>query len=310
MPQIVDQKRKTVGLALSGCAGRAVAYIGILEVFKENGIPVDMISACSSGTLVACSYASGTMQQLKNKAFSLKSKDLFKLFELSFKSGLFSLDGLDLVYGEFLTAENLEDLNVPVAVVTSDLILGESVSFRIGSILRAIKASCSMPGIFEPVIWGGKVLVDGGLFSIVPIEAARQMGADIVIGIDMAESRNLQGGKLHLRMAYNYIKRPFVKLRNLPLNLRSFMFGGTEVGVLEQTIIDDLKIPNLMSIVGKAMDYALLERKKGEFFNCDLMIRPSVHTYDKIGTTDLIQIYEEGRRAAIQAIPRIKELLI
>jgi len=306
MPESIKNNRKTVALALSGCAARAIAYIGMLEVFEENGVPVDMIAACSSGALVASAYASGTLSKLKEKAFTMTSKELFALFAPSFKGGLFSLDKLDDIYGEFLSVENLEELKIPTAIVASDIIEGKEVVFRIGNIMRAIKASCSMPGVFEPVVWGGKVLVDGGLFSIVPVEAARGMNPDIIIGIDMAESRHLESGALHIKAAYNYFKRPFAKL-HLPASVREFMFGKTDV--IDYATIDEIKTPSLMTVLGKAMDYAIEERKKGEFFNCDLMITPEVHSYDKISTTDFRQIYETGRVAAQAALPKIQKLL-
>lgn len=310
MSETLKPKRKTISLALSGCAGRAIGYIGMFEVFEEHGVPVDAVAACSSGALVACAYAAGSLERLKQKAFSLTSKELFALFEPSFKGGLFSLDRLDEVYGQMLAVENIEELKIPVAIVASDLVEGKEVVFRMGNVMRAIKASCSMPGVFEPVVWGGKILVDGGLFSIVPVEAAREFGTDLVFGIDMAESRNLDQKTFHLghiRTAYKYIKKPFKKLAELPDNVLGVMFGRSEV--LDYTTIDDIKTPSLASVLGRAMDFAIEERKKGEFFNCDLMIRPQVFEYDKIGVSDLQKIYEEGRRAALQSLPQIEKFL-
>jgi len=308
MPPVnTEPKRKKVALALSGCAGRAIAYIGIMEVFAENNIPINAIAACSSGALVACAYASHKLPALKSKVFSLTAKDILSIFEPTFKSGLLSLDKLDQAFAEFVIGENLEDLHIPVAVVASDIVEGKEVVFRMGNTIRAIKASCSMPGIFEPVIWGDKILVDGGLFNIAPVEAAKEFGMDVVIGIDMAESRNLFGQTLVLRSSYNFIKRPFAGIGSLPKKIKKFVLGKTNVA--EYTTIDNLDTPGLMKVLTTAMDWAIRERRKNEYLNCDLMIRPEVNSYNKLTNTDFENLYAEGRRVALAALPQIKELL-
>lgn len=301
--------KKNLALALSGCGGRAVAYIGILEVFDENNIPIDIIASCSSATFVACSYSSGTMPKLKEKLKSMSNKEAFEIFNISMKSGIFSLDNLDRAYGEFLTVDNLEEFKIMNLIVASDITKGETVVFSIGNVLRAIKASCSMPGIFEPVVWGDKILVDGGLFSIVPVEVASEHGGDVVIGVDMAVSRNLfKDNFLHLKTGYDFFALPFRKFKSAARGLKAQIFGSG-AQTLDYPVVDQIKVPNLGSVLGTAMDYAIKERKKGERFRCDLMLEPNVKGFSKIRTEDFEKIYLEGRRTAIEAMPRIKELL-
>ena len=85
------------------------------------------------------------------------------------------------------------------------------------------------------------------------------------------------------------------------------MFGHDDV--IDYVAIDEIKTPSLMAVLGKALDYTIEERKKSEFFNCDLLISPEVQSFNKLGTSDLKLIYDEGRKAALEALPRIKELL-
>lgn len=291
---------------MSGCSGRAVAYIGILEVFEENKIPVDMIAACSSATLVACAYASGNMQKLKEKYFSITRKEILEFFEPTFKGGIFSLERVDLAMDDLVNVENLEELRIPITLVASDIIEGKEVHITMGNVMRAIKASCAFPGLFEPVVWGDKVLIDGGLFSIVPIEAAKSMGPDLVLGIDMYTRRNLfENSFLGLRRGYNFFKSPFYLVGKAATSVKNHLFKAAE----EVMTINEIKSPNFLTVLGKSLDYAIAERKKGEHFNCDLMLEPDVLDFSGSDLKIVQQIYEAGRNCAEAALPRIKQLL-
>jgi NTE family protein len=299
-------QRKKLALALSGCGGRAVAYIGMLEVFQENDIPVDMIAATSSATFVACAYACGNLDAIKQKYFSMTRKELFDLFEPTFNGGIFSLDGVDDEANKLITVENLEDLAIPVSIVASDIAHGEEVIFSVGNIMRAIKASCSMPGLFEPVVWGNRVLIDGGLFNVIPVEAARSWGADVVVGVDMATSRDLFSSKvLYLRRGYNVVRKPMVYLKKIGQKVTTYAFGPSEI----EYTIDSVKVPSMMQVMSKAMDYAIYERRSNEVLDCDVVIKPEIKDYGDIDVHKRDQMYLEGRRSAERAIPEIKKYL-
>src|SRR5579872_5658992 len=105
--------RKKIALAMAGAGARAVMYFGILDVFQEHGIKIDMIAACSSATFVACAYACGTMDQLKERILTMGSKELWGLFQASFKGGLLSMDSIDKELRAFVPYENLEELPLP-----------------------------------------------------------------------------------------------------------------------------------------------------------------------------------------------------
>lgn len=295
--------QKKVGLALSGCGSRAVMYFGMFEVFAENNIPIDVISSCSSATFMASSYSSGTIKEFKEYYMNLTSRELASVFRPSFKGGLVHFDAAADILKRFILQENLEELPIPNAIVASDIRYGEKVVLTEGNILKAIKASCCMPGLFEPVIWGDKILIDGGLFHIVPAEAAKALGADIVIGVDLATTRNLFTQEvLYLKKGYNIVAVPFRMLSRLASASLNVLIGtnGEEKPV---------KMPGMLSVLDKSMDYALEERRKGEDFHCDLIIKPNVKGFKDVDMGNRRAMYEEGRRAALEAIPKIKELL-
>ncbi len=300
------KQKKTFSLALSGCAGRAITYIGILEVLQENGIRIDSIAACSSASFVACAFAAEKLQNLKKLYFSLTSREIYNFLEPSFKGGLFNFDKTKDLFEQMLGVENFEDLNIPVTLVASDIIRGESVELSMGNIFRAIKASCSVPGIFEPVVWGDRILVDGGIFSIVPVAAARRFGHDTVMGIDLAASRAvINPYLLSVKRGYNFVARPFKKINSIAGKIKAGMVRERDGGYS----INEIKAPRMATVLSKAMDYAILEKKKPEQWDCDLLLDPGVKKYGKIDSGNFKTMYLEGRRAAQEYVSKIKELL-
>ncbi|GAC1412464.1 MAG: patatin-like phospholipase RssA [Candidatus Doudnabacteria bacterium] len=301
-----QRPKKTVALAMAGAGARAVMYFGILDVFSEHGIQIDMISACSSATFVACAYSSGTLEQLKARSLELDQKDLFDLFEPSKKGGLFNLDALEKELVKIIPFDNLEQLPIPVSIVASDVVHGDEVVFTMGNIMRAIKASCSMPGLFEPVVWGNRILLDGGLFNIIPVEAAKAWKPDVVIGVDLATSRNLFGDRiLQFKRSWNFLARPVYFVNRRIRRMWNTLFPHE----IEAVTIDNVKTPNMLKILDRAMDYALIERKDSEYFSCDVVITPDVKGYGDIAIKKGEAMYLEGRRAAEMAMPRIKSVL-
>lgn len=301
-------QRKKVALAVGGAGARAVILFGILDVLKENNIPIDYISACSSSSLIACSYSCGTDKEFKKRLLDLNSKDLFfKVFAPSFKGGLFSLNGIDNPLREFITVENMEELPIPVAIVAADIVHGEEVIFTMGDIFRAIRASCTMPGLFEPVVWGEKILLDGGLFSIIPVEAAQQFDADVIIGMDLSTNdRIFDESWLIAKRGWNFLTKPLRYLSYWNNRIQKKLWPRDE-----EIQIDQVKVPSMLRVMDKALDYAMTERRKGEYFNCDIIIKPDMSGF---GDMDIKKdkseiMYEEGRRVALMALPRIREIL-
>ncbi|MHB8871153.1 MAG: patatin-like phospholipase family protein [Candidatus Doudnabacteria bacterium] len=302
----IARKQKKIALAMAGAGARAVMYFGILDVFKEHGIEISMFSTCSSSTFVALAYSSGTSEKLKQRVLNMDGKELLSLFDTSFNGGVFSFDKVETEMRKYVPYTNLEEMPIPVSIAASDIVHGEEVIFSMGDISRAVRASCSMPGLFEPVIWGGRVLLDGGLFNIIPVEAAKASNPDIIIGIDLASSRNLFSNKvLNLKRGWNVFFWPLSVLKKKLIKLQRKLRGENYL----QPNIDDIKMPNLFSILDRSMNYAIEERRKAEYFNCDIVITPSVKGFGDVGIKKGEAMYIEGRRAAEEAIPAIKKLL-
>jgi len=179
-----DGERPRVGVALGGGFARGIAHIGVLRVLEENEIPVDYIAGTSVGALIAAGYASGTsLVEMERQGSGTRFKD-FGRWTLS-RMGMASNDRLEDFLHRFTTAKYFNQMKIPLCIVATDLLSGESVHFREGEIGPALRASCAYPGLFLPVEHQGHFLVDGFLTEQVPAPAARVMGADVVIAVHL-----------------------------------------------------------------------------------------------------------------------------
>jgi NTE family protein len=190
-PSGPDMPRPRIALVLGGGASRGFAHIGVIRVLEQEKIPIDMIVGTSVGSLIGAIYASDLNSfELEWTAFSLERDHLFDYAILSAVTGMGPVKGDKLE--EFVKSKvpvaNIEDLKLPFAAVATDLNRGTRVVIDRGSVARAVHASSAIPGVFNPVDYQGKLLVDGGVIDNLPIDVARERGADIVIAVDISEN--------------------------------------------------------------------------------------------------------------------------
>jgi NTE family protein len=177
-------QRLKVGLALGGGFARGIAHIGVIRVFEQSGIPIDFIAGTSVGALIAAAYASGTsLDDMARQGEETRFRD-FGRWTLS-RMGMASNERLEDFLHKFTTAKLFEEMKIPLSIVATDLISGESVYFSTGEIAPALRASCAYPGLFLPVDYQNHVLADGFLTEAVPALAVRKMGAEFVISVHL-----------------------------------------------------------------------------------------------------------------------------
>ena len=179
--------RKTVALVMGSGSSRGWAHIGAIEALEEEGIPIDFISGCSIGSYVGAIYASGSLASLKDFVVRMDGKKVFSYFDVVFpRSGL--LDGTKKVselFSMHTSVQRFSELDIPVMMVATDLERGEKVVLKSGSLLQALRATMSVPGLFAPARVKGRWLVDGGMVDPVPVGVARATEADVVIAVDL-----------------------------------------------------------------------------------------------------------------------------
>ena len=177
-----------IGLALSGGGARALAHIGILKVFQEHQIPICCISGTSMGGVIATAFASGiTVDALEQEAKRITQlPELIKLIDLSPpRRGLLEGNRVREYIQELIgEALSFEDLNFPLSLNAVDLLSSQEINFTQGELIPAVFATMCMPGLFTPLKHKGFRLVDGGVLNNLPVNHARNLGADFVIAVD------------------------------------------------------------------------------------------------------------------------------
>jgi NTE family protein len=216
--EVVAKEKLKIGLALGGGGARGLAHIGVLKVLERENIPIDLITGTSMGAIIGAVYAlkkdvsaiekitekyskinefnidlSFSEKERKDKPFFLKrmSDFLKKGYILNLelrKKYINDGEGLRKVIEELVNNKTFEDTQIPFAVVAADLVKGEKVIIRRGKLFDALLASASIPGMFPPVTLDKKILVDGGIVDVVPIEAAQSLGANFVIAVSVSQT--------------------------------------------------------------------------------------------------------------------------
>ena len=214
-----DVARPKIGLALSGGGARGAAHIGVLRVLEENNVPIDYIAGTSMGAIVGGLYAAGmttdeietglaaidwddifhdlpprTERSFRRKRdddlYLVRAKPGFSDGELKLPRGLIRGQKVDVVFSRLAlpvaAIEDFDDLMIPFRAVAADIATGEEVVIDSGNLGMAIRASMSIPAVFTPAEIDGRLLVDGGIVNNLPISVARNMGADIVIAVDIS----------------------------------------------------------------------------------------------------------------------------
>lgn len=318
-----NSSRPKIGLALAGASSRSMFYIGFLEVLDENNLKVDFISAVSGGAVIAASYACGTLPEMKNFIMRLNKEIVLSMIEESKdKGGLYHLDKFEELIRHYTKSLRFEDVTPRMGFVATDLNSGESVSLEIGDIAKAVSASCTLPFLFKPIPWGNKLLVDGGLLSIVPGDVAKKAGMDIVIGLHLRSKMHVfSTWQIGVSRVVSFVKKVlFIDKaaqfwHRLMVNLD---FYGDYSQLLDENA---LKQPGLFSVLGRSVDLAIASQKrnnpKTSNYDCDMLIMPDIHIpfwkkYLYFHFTDFSKsedIYKLGRRTAEEYIPKIQKLI-
>ena len=186
---VVPKVPPRVGLALGGGAARGFAHVGVIQVLEEAGIRPNLVVGTSAGSLVAALYASGRNgQQLQSVAMEMDEAAFADWTLPLFNRGVLRGEALARYVDNQVNHKLIENMALPLGIVATDLNTGQGVLFRRGDTGTAVRASSAVPAVFLPVKIGGQEYVDGGLVAPVPVRYARQMGAEVVIAVDISSA--------------------------------------------------------------------------------------------------------------------------
>ncbi|QFU16855.1 patatin-like phospholipase family protein [Microvirga thermotolerans] len=188
------RSRIRIGLALGGGAARGWSHIGVLRTLSEAGIVPDVIAGCSIGAVVGGCYAAGKLDELETFARSLTKRRVMGLLDFHISgSGLIAGTRLQRLLDHDLTDKKVEDLPIRFCTIATELASGHEIWLTRGSLVQAMRASYALPGVFDPVLIGGRWLMDGALVNPIPITAARALGADLVICVNLNGEIRIRG---------------------------------------------------------------------------------------------------------------------
>lgn len=180
------KNRKTVGLALGSGGVRGLAHIGVIKVLLKHKIPIDYISGCSIGAWIGAHYAMyQDIEKTADFTAGKKKEKLISFLEPTLSGGLVKGEKLEALMNSWLDNANFSDLKIPLKLAATDLINNEKIVFSEGKVAPAVRASLSVPGFFKPVIFEHRALVDGGLSNPVPVDLVKELGAEVVVAVNL-----------------------------------------------------------------------------------------------------------------------------
>lgn len=242
---VVPKKPPKLGLVLGGGAARGFAHVGVIQVLEEAGIRPSLVVGTSAGSLVAAFYASGkTGAQLQQVAESMEEAAFADWTLPIFSRGMLRGEALARYVGIQVKGQLIENMPMPLGIVATDLGTGQGVMFRRGDTATAVRASSAVPALFQPVKIAGREYVDGGLVSPVPVRYARQMGAELILAVDIssAPEGNASADTLQILMQTFSIMGKSInnfELREADVVVRPSLTGvsGADFGARRQAIV-------------------------------------------------------------------------
>jgi len=296
---------KKIGIALGSGSARGWSHIGVIRSLQEAGIRIDIACGSSIGALVAGALAANFLDTLDRWVRELSWTDLLRFIDLRLpRSGVIEGEKITGYFKQNLSDANIEDLATPFAAVATELNTGREIWLRKGSLIDAIRASVSLPGIFTPYQDGERWLVDGGLVNPVPVSLCRAMGADIVIAVNLnsdimgkSEIRRNSNNKTLQKKVASFLNR------NLPrANLKAFkLFDPSEAQ----------RGPNLFEILTTSVYITqdLITKQRLQVDPPDILITPRLAEIGLLDFNRADEAVEEGRRAMDIMIPSVASLL-
>jgi NTE family protein len=235
----MPQNRKKVGLALGSGGVRGLAHIGVLKVLIKNNIPIDYIAGCSIGAWMGAHYALfGDLDKLTDATISDKKEKFVALLEPTLNGGLVKGERVEKLLKKYFGNAEFKDLQIPMQVVATDLASGDRVVFSEGRIVDALRASMSVPYVFAPFVMGKKVLVDGGISNPVPDNLVREMGAEVVIAVNL--DNFLKNGKL------NWQKQAFSKKMTRSIDIMRHYLAQYSIDKADIKIEPNVLVPGII----------------------------------------------------------------
>ncbi|MCF2969659.1 patatin family protein [Synechococcus sp. Nb3U1] len=315
---------KKIGLALGSGGARGWAHIGVIRALERAGIPIDYIAGASIGAFVGAIYAAGELDELEEFVRDLNWKMILSLFDVVFPTcGLLDGNKIYDLLTEHLQELCIEEAGIPFCCVATDLITGKEVLLRSGKMADAVRASISIPGIFTPFAHEGLYLGDGGIVNPVPVQVVRDMGADIVIAVNLnhmdPEAVKDQPEETEIEEAFQRRQRLnaegelIEEETNLITRIRK-RYQSLQEGIqqkISQWIPDEPTGPNIFDVIGTTLNVMeqSITRSVLAQHPPDLLLQPNLSRYGIFDFHEADPIIRAGYRQMRRAIPELRQKL-
>ena len=301
--------KPVIGLALGSGAAKGWAHIGILEVFEEEGLEIEVVTGCSIGAFVGAAYVTGNLEALRDWALSLRWRDVAGMFDVSFNGGgLIEGNQILALMERIGVAGKVEDQSRRFAVVATDYMTGREVWIKNGDLHQAVRASIALPGILSPIQMDNSWYVDGGLVNPVPISTCRAMGADFIIAV------NLNGDLIGRRVLPQRPKNnssSFGTMLDRSLSAFPATWREGTLNSINQFLTPKPARPGYFDILANSInimqDKITRSRLAGD--PPHVLMNPRMADMGIFDFDEAEKAVEEGRRCARHAMPEIRYLL-
>jgi NTE family protein len=276
---------KTIGLALGGGGARGCAHVGVIKSLLSAGLRIQFVAGTSIGSVVGGIFASGDLESFEKYLLDVKWTDVVKHFDPGVPyRGLFKGNKVVKLLNRLITHKQFKDLAIPFTAVATNLETGEEVRLNQGKVIDAIRASIAIPGIFTPFKKGHRFLIDGGVVNPVPVDVVRQMGADVVVAVDL--------------------NHEFIKEK-----LRSRKRKHLEKNNIVEWLTPDR--PNIIDIIENSifMMQNEITEKKMKSNKPDILVRPELNSARIFDFHKAGNLIGEGFACMNQFLPELKQLL-
>jgi NTE family protein len=296
-----------VGLALGGGAARGWCHIGVMRVLASAGIVPDVIAGCSIGAVVGGCYAAGKLDELEAFALSLTKRRVMGLLDFHLTgSGLIAGSRLQRLLDNDLADLRIERLPVRYCTIATELVTGHEIWLTKGLLVQAMRASYALPGVFDPVFIGGRWLMDGALVNPIPITAARALGADIVICVNLNSEVRARGTVIQGHDATEPLSDE--------AEIEAAMVEPRRWGIFPPGRVNRSRRPNAPGMATVMVDAFNITQDRitrsllaGD--PPDIMIGPKLSRMGLFEFHRAGELIELGRQAAERALPDIQELI-
>ncbi|HVP81019.1 MAG TPA: patatin-like phospholipase family protein [Thermodesulfobacteriota bacterium] len=269
-PPPLPPKPAKIAVVLGAGSSKGFAHIGVLKVLEANKVPIHMIIGTSVGSAVGSLYAYGyNAFELQKLSFSIEKGDIVDLIIPD--NGFIKGEKLEEFINRTLNHTPMEKLKIPFYAVTTDVQTGQEVVFGRGNTGQAVRASCSIPGVFRPVKIGDRMYVDGGVVSPVAVDAARRLGADVIIAVDISKEGDRAKPEGTIETIFQSLNIMYSKLASIQINqadvvirpkvgyISSSDFSKRHEAILEGEKAANEALPQIRGIIAQLQQEGRLE---------------------------------------------------